>query len=386
MARIKPHKPDYVLAIIVLILVVFGLVSIASAGIFISFEHFGNSYYYLQHQILYGVLIGTVVWIIVSKIDYHKWIKVSPFLLLATFVLLVAVFIPQVGIEHGGAKRWINLGFTSIQPAEIVKLIFILYLAAWLEKRGKGIKDFYYGFLPFIFTLCMIALLIILQPDVGTLAVISMTAITIYFIAGANLWHIFTLGIGGILVFLGLIKLAPYRMARFTVFLNPELDTQGIGYQINQALLAIGSGGLLGLGLGHSRQKYNYLPEVIGDSIFAIIAEELGFIFCVALIILFVILAYRGFKIAMGAPDKFGRSVAAGITTWFVLQAFINIASMIALVPLTGIPLPFISYGGSSLVFSLAGVGILMNISKYTLEGRTVSSESREVVRRKKRR
>jgi len=221
-----------------------------------------------------------------------------------------------------------------------------------------------------------------LQPDLGTMSVIIASAIAVYFIAGARWRHLAAIGVAGITLFWILIKSAPYRMARFTVFLNPELDPQGIGYQINQALLAIGSGGLFGRGLGKSIQKYNYLPEATGDSIFAIVAEELGFIRVLALIALFVFLTIRGFIIAKRAPDVFGKLVATGITAWIAFQAFINMAAMVALVPLTGIPLPFVSYGGTALLFTLAAVGILINISKYTVEPQKASSFS-SIVRKK---
>lgn len=366
----KKHNPDYILIIVVFVLVVLGLIMLSSASAVVSYENFANNYYYLKHQLIYGALIGLVLMVIVSKLDYRIWKKFAAFMLFLTVLLLLAVFIPGLGFEYGGARRWINLpGLSTIQPTEIVKLTFVIYLATWLEKRQKGISDWKYGFLPFVAVIGLIGLLIMLQPDLGTMSVIIFSAIVVYYIAGASYKHLLALGASGIVIFLTLIKIAPYRMARFTVFLNPSLDPQGIGYQINQALLAIGSGGLFGRGLGKSIQKYNYLPEATGDSIFAIISEELGFIRVVIIIFLFAYLGYRGFLISKKAPDMFGKLVATGITTWFVYQAFVNIAAMVALVPLTGIPLPFISYGGTALLCTLVGVGILINISKYTTEG-----------------
>ena len=205
-----------------------------------------------------------------------------------------------------------------------------------------------------------------LQPDMGTMIIISVTALAVYFVAGAPFKHLLWLILGASGLFLILIKIAPYRAARLTVFLNPAIDPQGIGYHINQALLAIGSGGIFGLGLGHSRQKYLYLPEVTGDSIFAVIAEELGLVFALVLIALFLVLMYRGLKIAKAAPDMLGKLVASGIIAWISLQAFINIAAMVTLIPLTGIPLPFISYGSSALASSIIAIGVLTNISKQT--------------------
>jgi len=233
-------------------------------------------------------------------------------------------------------------------------------------KNIEGIKDAAYGLKPFLVIVGSIVFLIMLQPDMGTMVIIAITAFIIFYVAGAPLKHLAWILLGASGLFLLLIKLAPYRAARFTVFLNPALDPQGIGYHINQALLAIGSGGIFGLGLGHSRQKYLYLPEVTGDSVFAVIAEELGLIFAIVLIMIFLFLMYRGLQIARSAPDNFGKLVAVGITVWIVLQAFINIAAMVTLVPLTGIPLPFISYGSSALATSLAAMGILISISKQT--------------------
>lgn len=362
----KIHKPDYVLIIVVFVLVVLGLILLSSASVVLSYEKFGNNYYYFVHQLIYGVLFGFFAFIITSKIDYHYWKKFAVFLLILTLILLIMVFIPGFGFKYGGAQRWIRIGTWTFQPTELAKLTFLLYLATWFDKRKKGIKDWNSSFLPFVTILVIIGLLIALQPDIGTMSIIMLSAIIVYYVAGANISHLLLLGSAGIGLFLLLIKIAPYRMARLTVFLNPEIDPQGIGYQINQALLAIGSGGLFGRGLGKSIQKYNYLPEASGDSIFAIIAEELGFIRVLILITLFLILAIKGFIIAKRAPDFFGKLLATGITSWLSFQAFINIAAMINLIPLTGIPLPFISYGGSALLFSLAAVGILVNISKQT--------------------
>lgn len=367
------NKPDYILIICVFALVVFGLVMLSSASSVLSYEQFGHNYYYLKHQLFYGVASGLVLLIVFSKIDYHKLRKFASFLLLATLVLLVLVFIPGLGFEYGGATRWISLGPITMQPTEIAKLTFLIYLATWLEKRERGVKDFSVGLLPFMTILGIISLLTILQPDIGTLTIIVLSAICVYFVAGAPLRHLAFLGAVSLGLFWLLVKIAPYRMARLTVFLNPEIDPQGIGYQINQALLAIGSGGLFGLGLGHSIQKHNYLPEVTGDSIFAVIAEELGFIRVLILVSLFLIFALRGFSIAKKAPDLYGRLLACGITSWIAFQAFINIAAMVAILPLTGIPLPFVSYGGTALISALAGVGILINISKQIKPAKTAA-------------
>jgi cell division protein FtsW len=283
------------------------------------------------------------------------------------------VFIPGIGFEAGGASRWIQLPFTGVQtssmmvqPSEILKVIFLLYLAVWLEKRGSGVRNLAYGLLPFAFLLCVIVGLIIGQPDLGTVTIIVMTGIILYFIAGAPWKHLILLGVGGLVALGIVIQIAPYRAQRLMVFLNPGEDPQVAGYHINQSLLAIGSGGLFGVGLGHSRQKFNYLPEVTSDSIFAVIAEEFGFVLVVGLLLVFFTFLRKGMKIARDAPDAFGKYCAAGITVLIVMQASINIAALSGILPLTGITLPFISAGGSSLVAMMAGVGILANISRQT--------------------
>lgn len=305
-----------------------------------------------------------------SRIDYRKLKKLALPFLAVSVILLLLVFIPGLGAGYGSAKSWINILGMSLQPSEIVKLTFLIYLAAWLgpKRGGREMQDTGTSFIPFIIVFGVIVLLMVLQPDIGTLSVIAIISLIVYFAAGAPLSHLGWITGGGIALFLLLIKIAPYRTARLVTFLHPELDPQGIGYQINQALLAIGSGGIFGLGLGLSRQKFQYLPEVAGDSIFAIIAEELGFIFIILFITALIFLAIRGFKIAKNAPDGFGRLLAIGITSWFVLQSFVNIGAMAGILPLTGIPLPFVSYGGTALTICLAAAGIMANISKYSKE------------------
>jgi len=348
-------------------LIVFGLVMISSAGIIYAETRFGDGYYFFKRQFFYGAIPGLVSLYFVQKIDYRNWKKLAfPFFLVSVIFLLL-VFVPGIGVKVYGASRWIDLGPISFQPSEVAKFSLIIYLAAWLESKGDWrIKDFYEGFVPFLGIIGLSSFLILKQPDMGTLGVLIMIAVSIFFVSGARLSHIFALGsVGAFLVFL-LVKFEPYRFDRILSFLNRSGDPQGIGYQINQALLAVGSGGIIGLGLGHSRQKFNYLPEPVGDSIFAIIGEELGLLGAVVLISLFLTVAYQGFKIARNAPDEFGRLVAVGITIWVVSQAFVNISANIALVPLTGIPLPFVSYGGTSLIFLLTAIGVLMNISKQS--------------------
>ncbi len=364
-ARRSEPPIDMSLLILLGIIVVFGLIILSSASSVLAYEKFGDSYYYLKHQLLYGVFLGGIAFYIMSKLDYHYWRKYAFPVVVGTLVLLFLVFIPGIGTELLGAKRWISIGGFVFQPSEVVKLSFLIYLAAWLEKSGKDIHDSKYGLMSFLVMLGALVLLVaVAQKDLGTTIVIAVISVVTYFVAGAPWKHLGTIFLGGILAVVALIKIAPYRAARLTVFLNPGTDPQGIGYHINQALLAIGSGGLFGLGLGRSRQKFNYLPEVTTDSIFAIVAEEMGFIIALAVIALFLAFTIVSLRIAQRAPDPFGKLLAVGIATWIGFQAFVNIGAMLSLLPLTGIPLPFICYGSSSMIMMLAAVGLLANISR----------------------
>lgn len=370
MNRSQTQQPDYVFIITFLIILIFGLIMLSSVSTAVAYEKFKDSYYYLKHQLIFGIIPGLIVLYVFSKLDYRRLRKLASPLLVVTIVLLIAVFLPVIGYDLKGAHRWINIGGILFQPSEIAKLTFLIYLATWFESKGeRKLKDVEGGLMPFIIALGLIMVLIILQPDVGTTLIIMGVALVVYFAGGGQIKHLIMLLVGAAGILWILIKIAPYRAARFTVFLHPELDPQGIGYHINQSLLAIGSGGLFGLGLGHSRQKHLYLPEVIGDSIFAVMAEELGFFIMVGLIILYLVLAMRGFKIAREAPDKFGRLLAVGITAWICFQGFVNISAMVGLMPLTGLTLPFISYGSSSLVVFMAAVGIMINISRQAKQG-----------------
>lgn len=349
----------------VMALIVIGLVAIASAGVFYAETRFNDDYFFFKRQLLFGVIPGLLALHFFRKVDYHRWQKLVVPLFAFNILLLILVFIPGIGAKVYGASRWIQIGSFSFQPSEMTKLVVVLYLAAWFASKGKEkVSDLFEGLVPFLAIFGVIAFLILKQPDTGTLGVIFLIAMTIFFAAGARVSHLGMLFAGGLLALGILIKLAPYRLQRFLVFLNPDLDPQGVGYHVNQALLAIGSGGVFGLGLGHSRQKFNYLPEPVTDSIFAIFSEEWGLIGAGVVILLFVFFAWRGLMVAKKAPDEFGKLVAVGIVMWVISQSFINIAAISGLIPLTGIPLPFISYGGTSLVFLMSGVGILLNISQ----------------------
>ena len=361
------HAPDYVLIGTLALIILFGLMMLSSASSVQAFQKFGDSYYFFKNQLLRGLIPGLIAFYFASRIDYRTWKKYAFGLLIASVVMLILVFIPGLGVSYGKAQSWLKIGPIGFQPTEIVKLTFLIYLATWLEKRGeRGLKDPQYGLLPFLFAIGLISFLILAQPDLGTLMIVIAISLIIYFMAGAPGKYILWIFIGGLVIAFIAIQVAPYRLDRFTAFFNQEADPQGIGYHISQAKLAIGSGGFLGLGIGKSRQKFNYLPEVYGDSIFAVIAEEMGFLFSIILIGLFLTLTIRGLKIGRASPDNLGRLLAVGIISWFTLQTFINIGAMAGLLPLTGIPLPFISYGGTALTVSLFAAGILVNISKQT--------------------
>lgn len=350
---------------IILILIVFGLIILSSAGIVDGQKKFGSPYYYLTHQLLYGVTPGLIGMFILSLIDYRFWKKISLFVLVGSLALMIMIFMPTFGHGLKGATRWISLGAFSFQPAEILKLSLIIYLAAWFGNRNERTHRWSYGTMPFLIVLAFVALLLFLQPDVGTLIIVSLISLGIYFLAGPSYKQF-----AGILLvlFIGLsaiIVVEPYRFDRLKSFWDPSIDPRGSSYQINQSLISIGSGGLFGVGYNNSSQKQGgFLPEVIGDSIFAIIAEELGLVGSVLTVGLFGALCLFLVDIAKNASDKFGVLLVMGINIWIMSQAFVNIAAISGLVPLTGIPLPFISYGGTALAVLLSGMGIVFNIAK----------------------
>lgn len=360
------NSPDWGIMVALGLLLLFGLVMLSSAGAAEGFKNFDDSYWHIKHQLLFGVLPGIFLFLFFLRFDYKKLKKLATPFLLVAIVLLVLVFVPGVGSTHSTiSKSWLYIFGFSIQPAEIVKLAFLLYLASWLSaKSERRIQDFHQGFLPFMIMLGLVMLLIGLQPDFGTLSIIVVMSVAVFFAGGGRLKHILSVGGLGVAGLFLMIKLSPYRAARFTTFLHPELDPQGVGYHINQALLAVGSGGVLGRGFGHSRQKFAYLPEVTGDSIYAIIGEELGFVISFLVVVAFLYLGLKGFNLAQKTEDAFGRLLSIGIVTWIVFQAFLNIGGIVGILPMTGVPLPFISYGGTSLAMSLAAMGILLNISK----------------------
>jgi len=379
MVEKEKNHPDYILIIICGILIILGILILSSVSATLSQEKFGNPFYFLSHQIFFGLIPGIILAFLVSKINLNFLKKWSPILLLINLGLLGMVFLPKIGVYSGGASRWIDLKFFSLQPAEFLKLTFFLYLAAWLASKTQSqinldkklkkripqsLGSFWVGLIAFFILLTLISIFLIFQPNISTLGVIVLVGTLMYFSAGTPFWHsilIIFVASGGLL---SLIKMAPYRASRLLIFLNPEFDPMGKGYQLKQSLIAIGSGGIFGLGLGMSRQKFGFLPQSMSDTIFAIFAEELGFIGALILISLFLVFLWRGLKIAKTSTDKFSQLLALGISSWICLQAFINIGAMIRILPPAGIPLPLVSYGGSHLIAELIGIGILLNISK----------------------
>jgi cell division protein FtsW len=362
--RSAAGTPDYFLLAALSILLVFGLAMLSSASSGIGKQLFNNSYYYLEHQLMFGLTVGLVGFSIGYFIPYSQFKNIAFILLLVSMVALVLVFTP-LGTAASGSTRWLRLGPLSFQPAELMKLTYILYLAAWLSKSKKRATDFQSGLLPFAIVSGVMAILLILQPATSTVAILLGSGLVVYFVSGAPLKYI--LGIIGVAVaaVVLLVFITPYRMARITGFLHPTQNLQGQNYQVNQSLIAIGSGGLWGVGYGQSATKDSYLPTPIDDSIFAVVAEELGFIGAGALVALFAIVTFRMFWLAKRAGDQFGRMILIGFGTVIALQAFVNMASISGIIPLTGVPLPFVSYGGTALAVFITMSGVALNVTRY---------------------
>lgn len=359
----QKKKIDWLLFVATLFVCFLGLLFIFEASSVSAVRNFGDKYHFLRDQATWFVL-GLGIMTCFSFFDYHRLYHLALPLIALTIVLLFLVFIPGLGVKALGAHRWLNIGPISVQPAEMAKLALAIYLSAWFTYKEKGRLP------AFIILTSIVVGLVVAEPDLGTAVIICLTALIVYFLSGAPLWQFFLLAPATFLGGLGLAIFSPYRLRRLLTFLNPSVDPLGASYHIRQVLLALGSGGIWGLGLGKSRQKFEYLPEAMTDSIFAIIGEELGFIGALIVILIFLFIVWRAVRIALLAPDRFGQLLAFGIACWIGIQAAINLGAMVALFPLTGVPLPFLSYGGSNLVVTLAGVGILLNISKQCLAQR----------------
>lgn len=357
----QQKKTDYLLLLLPFLFTIFGLLMIFEASNVASFESIGDKYHFVKEQSIWAAF-GFVIMLVFSQIHYLKFFNLAIPSLTVAIISLIVVLIPGIGIRALGARRWIDLGFMSFQPSELAKMSLILYLSSWLVNKDKE------RFIPFIFLLSLIVGLVILQPDLGTAIILSSIFLIVYFLSQAPFWHFLILLPLSVFAGILLSVLSPYRYQRILTFFNPSHDPLGSSYHIRQVLISLGSGGFFGLGIGASRQKYQYLPEATTDSIFAIIGEEFGFFGTVLIIFGLMFFLYRVYLVVRHAPDDYSQLLSAGIFALLSSQMIINLGAMVALFPLTGIPLPFISYGGSNLVVTLSAVGILLNISKYKVK------------------
>lgn len=370
----KKNRIDFQLLLAVAAILVFGILALASISANFSLQIFGNTTYYLFHQLILGIVPGIILGFIAYKIKIDFYKKYCLIFLIMSMAAMFLVFIPGIGINAGGASRWLNFKFFTVQPSEILKIAFIIYLSSWLSKKQENSKaksknkDWRDMFLPFIAVSGVIALALILQKDLGTLLIILSAAGITYFSASTPLWQNFLLFAGGISLVYFLINITGYRSDRIKVwldFISNSLgfnqDPMGLGFQMKQAIIAVGSGGIFGLGVGLSSQL---IPQPMSDSIFAMIAEEMGFFGCLFLILAFLFFLWRVIKIAKNSKDNFSKLFCVGAGSWICIQAFVNMGAITGLLPLTGIPLPFISYGGTHILSEMVAVGILLNISK----------------------
>lgn len=360
----KRTNPDFILIVVTLTLLAVGITMVYSASAVWAAYKFDDSLFFAKRQLLFAG-IGVIAMFFIMNVDYWTWRTWAKLILIICFFLLIVVLIPGIGMVRNGSRSWIGIGAFSIQPSEFIKLGMIIFLAKYLSEKQKYITTIKKGLTPTLGLVFLAFGIIMLQPDLGTGTVMVGTCIIMIFVAGARIIHFSLLGVLGVCAFIALVLSAPYRIKRITSFLDPWEDPLGSGFQIIQSLYAIGPGGLFGLGLGESRQKFFYLPEPQTDFIFAILAEELGFIGGSFVILLFALLLWRGMRIAIGAPDLYGSFLAVGIISMIAIQVMINIGVVTGLMPVTGITLPFLSYGGSSLTLMLMAVGVLLNISRY---------------------
>jgi len=348
---------------VVVALLVGGLIVLSSASIAVSLERYGTPYYYVQRQLLVGILPGIVALLFFRRFSYRHLRPLALPGLIGTLVLVGLVFVPSLGLTINGARNWLSLGAFSFQPSEFLKLALVIYLAAWLSKGGERLRQWQFGLVPFAIMIGIVGIFLAVQPDLGGLSIVLAIAAAVYFIAGASTKQVAAIAIAGVLLLGSFAALSPERWDRITTTFHRSADVQGSGYQLNQALVAIGAGGLGGVGLQESTQKFGFLPEPIGDSIFAVLVEELGLIGGMFTVGLFGLLAYTLIGIARRAPDTFGSLLVSGMFVWIMVQATVNMAAITGIGPLTGVTLPFISYGGTSMVSLLAGIGIVLNVA-----------------------
>jgi len=361
----KEKKVDKFFLIIIFLLLSFGVALFVSASLGVLLKNKETFYSILFSQLVLGLGLGLAGMYISYKINYKFWRNYSFLIFLGSILLTAAVFIPSLGWSHGGAERWLDLGFTKLQPVEFLKFGFVIYFAAWLSWVKNRVQDFRFGILPFAIMLSIIAFILFRQPDTKSFILIAVTGVSMLFISGIKFRYIFGIGFLLTVVFGTLVYFTPYLQKRVQTFINPAQDAQGSSYQIQQSLIALGSGGVLGRGFGQSVQKFSYLPEPQGDSIFAVLGEELGFVGAFSVIILYVLFLLRGLRIANRTPDLFSGLLVSGIVILITVQSFMHIASNIGVFPLTGVPLVFMSQGGTSLMVYLMAIGIVLNISKF---------------------
>lgn len=357
--RVVRARTDYELVIAVAALCILGLMMVYSSTFDMAYTEYGNANHFFYRQLIW-LTLGLALMILVARIDYHLWQRWAILIMAGTLLMLGLVVV--LGNEKFGASRWLWNG--SIQPSEIAKVSIVIYIAAWLASKGEKIRKISYGLLPFAILIGLVTSLILLQRDLSTALLIAVTAGLMFFFAGADLIQLFAGLVFGAATFVWMVLQEPYRWERIKTYINPLADVQGSAFQANQALMALASGGILGQGLGASEQKFGYVPALHTDTIMAIVGEELGLIGCLVLLGLFVFMAYRGFRIALEAPDTYGTLLAAGLTCSLIVQAMVNIGMVTATLPYAGITLPFISYGGSSLLTSMASVGLLLSVSR----------------------
>ena len=360
----KGKKVDRFFLIVVGLLLIIGIAMFISASLGLLAKNPKIFYSVLFSQLILGLGLGLAGMYLCLKINYKFWRKYSFFIFLTSILLTAAVFLPQFGWSHGGAQRWIQVGGFSFQPVELLKFGFVIYFAAWLSWVKNKAQDFKFGILPFSIMLALIAVILLKQPDTKSFILIAVTGILMLFISGVPMKYILGVGAGGVLLLGTLLIFTPYLQERVKTFIDPSVDPRGSSYQIQQSLIAFGSGGIFGRGFGQSIQKFSYLPEPQGDSIFAVLGEELGFVGAMGTIFLYLLFALRGFRIANNSPDIFSRLLVSGIVILITVQSFMHIASITGVFPLTGVPLPFMSHGGTSLMIYLMALVIVLQVSK----------------------
>ncbi|MPZ99765.1 MAG: putative lipid II flippase FtsW [Dehalococcoidia bacterium] len=380
--RVARHAPDYLLLTTVIVLLLIGLIAVYSSSYAVGYLEFDDANYFIRRQAV-GAAVGFLALVVAMNIDYRILLRLSPLLMLGALATLSAVLVPGFGVEAYGAESWLQVGpLPAFQPSEFAKLAVLIYLAAWLASKGTIVQDFALGVVPFVGMVGIVGALIMLQPDFGTFMIVALITGTLFFVAGARLSHVMMLVATVGLTAVVLVLSGGHRMDRLLSFTDAESDPLGVGFHTLQLLVAFGSGGITGMGLGVSRQKFGYVYGSHTDGIMAIIGEELGLIGTVLVILLFALLLWRGWLIARRAADPFGSLIATGVVAWIGFQMLINVGGVTRLIPFTGVPLPFISFGSTALIATMAAVGVLLSVSRYAALERVQEEPSRGVLRR----